>query len=672
MFNNRKWIWAGAAFAGMLAVIMFAGFVFLAKMDFSSLKPWLERRASETLGREVSIEGGVNLELGLPPALHLHDINVANAGWAAKKPLGNIERFTVRAALWPLLTGKVLITDVSLQKPMIQVQVNHAGQSNLDFLMDLGQASQKNLPFRDIQITSASVQNATISYRDARAQMESFTCRLARVDARKLSDSDNLKIEIVGTLGGRNVALQGTHGSLQSLLDPSQLWHADLQLESGRAKIGVRGTIMDPLSLRGLKLHASADIPDASQYFPFIPEPAPINFNTHLSGGDNRTYSFDNLQLKLGKNGLKGHGKADLKGSKPALRFQLAADRLQATSWLNAFSDNSTQALIEIDKVSNNTFSLQWLNSCNAELDMDIGNVAVNGMTFEKVAASSKLHEGRLEVNVHQAEVGQGHLEAEASIEPSGDSFEAELTMDMSSVRLKPFLQKLNPSGSLEGRLHIGTEMKSRGQSPRKMVSNMTGQTKVVLGQGKMAKSHLKGLKKGLRSELEKLFAPSTQTGDTVDLHCLIAHFKCNNGKAFLKTFLLDTGYMIVQGSGQVDLTTGELSVSFDPKPAEGLETGLAGELSFSIAELSKPFMIGGTISNPDTTIDPSGMAAMLGKAAAGGLLLGPAGLAAGLISFDSVTDNPCLKSLKKIRAEEAMEAVGKKRKADDGDDDNE
>jgi hypothetical protein len=68
MANNLKWIWAGTAFAGMLAFIVLAGFVLLAKVDFSCLKPWLERRATESLGREVSIEGGVNLELGLPPA----------------------------------------------------------------------------------------------------------------------------------------------------------------------------------------------------------------------------------------------------------------------------------------------------------------------------------------------------------------------------------------------------------------------------------------------------------------------------------------------------------------------------------------------------------------------------------------------------------------------------
>jgi hypothetical protein len=100
---------------------------------------------------------------------------VANAGWASQDILGSIERFTVRTALWPLLTGEVIIT------------------------------------------------------------------------------------------------------------------HVDLQLESSGAKIGVQGTMMEPLSLRGLKLHVSADIPDASQYSPIIPEPAYSYLKGHLSGGENRT-----------------------------------------------------------------------------------------------------------------------------------------------------------------------------------------------------------------------------------------------------------------------------------------------------------------------------------------------------------------------------------------------
>ena len=112
---KRVLIWAAALLLGLPALALL-GVVLL--LDPDALRPRLEQAASQALGREVAITGGLSWQPGLTLELGAEQVSVQGADGA---PAFALDRARLRVALPPLLSGRVEVSAVELEGGVLRL-----------------------------------------------------------------------------------------------------------------------------------------------------------------------------------------------------------------------------------------------------------------------------------------------------------------------------------------------------------------------------------------------------------------------------------------------------------------------------------------------------------------------------------------------------------------------
>src|SRR3954471_13943881 len=116
------------AFAIILAVVATPFLV-----PLSVYRPALERAASVALAREVHIKGPVHLTVYPGIGLSLSDVAIANVPGARDTEMIAAEDLVVGAKLMPLFSGRLDVTELTLRKPKIHLEVERGGKANWTF-----------------------------------------------------------------------------------------------------------------------------------------------------------------------------------------------------------------------------------------------------------------------------------------------------------------------------------------------------------------------------------------------------------------------------------------------------------------------------------------------------------------------------------------------------------
>ena len=112
-----------AALAGLLVL---AGIAVIFLVDANAYKPRIESAVSDALGMEFRIQGKAGLRFLPPAGVSFSDIRLRNHG----SDLLSAETFRVGVKLLPLLSRRVEVTDLILEKPVIHLEKSAAGRLN--------------------------------------------------------------------------------------------------------------------------------------------------------------------------------------------------------------------------------------------------------------------------------------------------------------------------------------------------------------------------------------------------------------------------------------------------------------------------------------------------------------------------------------------------------------
>jgi uncharacterized protein involved in outer membrane biogenesis len=146
-----------------LAVVLIAGsYLFVLLYDFDHLKPKIARAVYEATGRELRIEGHIDVKPSLNPTLWAEDVRFQNAPWGSRPDLATVKRIEVQMALLPMLRGAFDLVRLRLVEPDIILEKDHTGATNFQFDgKGGGEATWPILIFRVV-----SVENGVFTYRD--------------------------------------------------------------------------------------------------------------------------------------------------------------------------------------------------------------------------------------------------------------------------------------------------------------------------------------------------------------------------------------------------------------------------------------------------------------------------------------------------------------------------
>lgn len=315
-----KWI-LGVAVALMLALIVTV-YAILSSYDFNDLKPRIVQAVKDATGRELTLGGDIELDIGLTPTLVVVDVSFQNAPWGSRPELAKIRRLEVQVDVLPLISGTIEVKRLILIEPDILIETNSSGKSNLVFEapkeMEFekskeeatadGEATIPALIFSEVRI-----ENGRLTYKDGQSG-KTHLMTLDRLAATAGTDKP-IELKLKGTYNSKPVQIRGTLGPLVALTNPSQAWSVNVTANAAGANVTADGAIRDVLNGKGLDLAVTAEgksVPDLLQLFDVtgVPELGPFKVSAKLADPDGKL-TARNLDLRVGTEEL---ARVDLKG----------------------------------------------------------------------------------------------------------------------------------------------------------------------------------------------------------------------------------------------------------------------------------------------------------------------------------------------------------------------
>lgn len=110
---------------GLLVLLLTAALVVPPFVDWSGYRAEFEREASQILGRPVHVAGDVSARLLPFPSVAFSDVRV---GADSAHPVMTVDTFSMDAELMPFLRGELLIFDMRVDRPNVNISLDKAGK----------------------------------------------------------------------------------------------------------------------------------------------------------------------------------------------------------------------------------------------------------------------------------------------------------------------------------------------------------------------------------------------------------------------------------------------------------------------------------------------------------------------------------------------------------------
>ena len=202
-----------------------------------------------------------------------------------------------------------------------------------------------------------------------------------------------------------------------------------------------------------------------------------------------------------------------------------------------------------------------------------------------------------------------GHAEIDASHKVQTDA----LDLRVSNISMQQFVPKDKKGGPppLEGMLDARAQLSATGNSVHKAAASSDGRVVAVIPGGviRQAFAELLGVdaSKGLFQLLSK---DQHQT----DIRCAVADFRVHNGDLQVNRITFDTGVVLLNGTGDINLGQETLNLSLKGKPKQ-----------FRLIRINAPINITGRLASPKIGVNVTGAAIQAGAGIALAAVINPA-----------------------------------------------
>ena len=373
---------------GVLLVLMVVMVIVIATFDWNRLKPYLNEKVSQAIGRPFAINGDLSVawqrepnEGGLAalvpwPAFTARDIQIANPPWASQPQFAHLDGLRFRLSPLGLLAHHISIPSLQLVQPSIDLERDKQGQATWDFSLpqsnapsawtldlgaigfDRGQIALDDATSKvKLQLSVEPLQQA-IPYDqivaqesdDARAQAGKTAGTAAgKAMARaENDDTSNANSAIAskssyqfawkanGTYQGVPANGSGRIGAVLALQQNGQPFPVQARLHIGDSHIALVGTLTDPTHLAALDLKLWFTGSSMAKLYPIIgvtlPDTPPYATEGRLKAELHRNgshFSYQHFHGRVGGSDLAGDLDYTTGGARPKLSGTVKSQLLQ-------------------------------------------------------------------------------------------------------------------------------------------------------------------------------------------------------------------------------------------------------------------------------------------------------------------------------------------------------
>lgn len=296
-------------------------------IDWNKHKAFIAQQAKAATGRDLVINGDIEISVLPSPALVAHEIELSNLPGAASPEMVLLKSVEVRIAFMPLLAGNVAVEEVRLVEPVVELEILADGRPNWVFETPAearGEAEPGPAPTRgaggggaasdgggfDLQLDNFVLENGTVVYRDSRSGMIEA---VEQIEARIAMASLKGPVETSGSLVARNIPLTFNATVGEIIQGRTVAIDLGLGLAAGKTDFKLTGTVLglgtEPRFKGKLDLHGENlgqlvhGIAGGAPLPPMLSQSFGVAGNLVAAGPE---LSFSEAELALGEAKAKG------------------------------------------------------------------------------------------------------------------------------------------------------------------------------------------------------------------------------------------------------------------------------------------------------------------------------------------------------------------------------
>lgn len=260
--------------------------IFLATFDPESYKPRIQEAAKQATGRDLVLAGPIRLRPSLRPTLQVETVAFANASWGNRPEMAKLASMEVALSVLPLVRGEIAIDRIVLVEPDILLETDAQGRGNWELLPAPGaplepppapgeRPAERRAP-PQVAVGELRIERGTVGFRDGRTG-ETITLAIPRLEA-AIPAGQPMRLDLEAALDGTAFTVAGTAGPLARLLDPAARtpFPVDLTVALAGARVGLKGTITEPMAGKGYDMTVEATVPDLARLAALVPGAPPV------------------------------------------------------------------------------------------------------------------------------------------------------------------------------------------------------------------------------------------------------------------------------------------------------------------------------------------------------------------------------------------------------------
>lgn len=590
--RRHPWLTALGLFLVALIVLMLL-------WDWNWFKGPIERQVEARTGRSLDIGGNLDVDLDWrTPIIRADAVRFGNAKWSKQPVMASADRVEFAIRIWPLLRRQVRVPDLKLTHPILHLEMGPQRIGNWRF----GKQGETQAQFSGLWID-----DGRLTFLDAANRTDIAT------DVTSTRGADNgassVAIKGGGLWEGNRFTVKGRAESPLALRDRQRPYRIDVHGTAGSTRAHARGTLVDPVLLRGFDLQLALSGQDMADLYPLIgivtPNTPPYRLDGRLTrevpDAQTRVWHYDNFRGVVGNSDLSGDANVTVGGPRPYLRANLVSKRLDfddLAGFINKApqdkSGESTNAQLAAQAARDRArtrllpdkpYELDKLRAMDAEVRYQATRINAPKWPLDNMDTHLRLENGLLQLEPLNFGVAGGKVRAIVRMDARESPIRTRTRIDASGLNLRELIPDVKLAQDAIGRIGGNVALSGTGNSIASMLGTSNGDVAIGMGRGQISNLLMELAGIDIAEALKFL----VQGDRRVPVRCAFGDFTVSNGVMTARSLAFDTSDTIIVGEGSINLRDETLQLKLRPRPKDR-----------SLFALRAPLWIDGTFKDPE------------------------------------------------------------------------
>jgi AsmA family protein len=622
-----------------------------------------ESMATAKLGRPVKI-GRLHIGLFPPLKVTLRDLKIANVEGGSEPTMVEIERGEAVLDPLKLLTGRLDVLLVTVDRPKFLLEKNQEGEGNWKF-GDPNKAATDTAP--NFPVRKLVVNEGRATYRDPTSRIDVNIGIQSQPGEN--GGVDRLALTGDGKVAETDFKLNGKADTVLNLQNKDQPYAVEMEMKQCDNNARLAGTLKEPLRFEGLAADLHVEAKNAYDLYQLtgvaIPPTPPYILDGKLFR-DGDVWRMEPMVAKVGESDLRGKIAFDVGRKPPKLDADLTSQRLRFPDFGGFVGANVGGKESGVQQVQKETekkqaegqptreppktssggtlpdteIDFERMKAMDAHVLFRGTRVEAPIMPVKEVATEITLDNGLLRVKPLRFGIGDGKIDFTLMLDGRNKPAKFDTVVALTRVPVGEVLRSLeakmkqyqSSTGTIGGR----AQLKGQGNSVKALLASSNGDLGLA-----MEKGHIGALLIELFGlDIAESVGFLAEGNKPVPLRCFIAEFEFIDGIMGSKAVVIDTRDTNITGEGAVNFRDERVDFRMVPHPKD-----------FSPLTVRTPITISGPLGSPAIRPEAAPLVARLGLATALSAVLTPLAAPLAFIDVGLGKDSDCGAFVQDVRA---------------------